>query len=147
MLTIKIPSEGMSLNQCYPTNKQGRRFLTPRGKEFKELVFHATRKALVKSPMAIDPEKHYLTMELFFYSAKLLTKAGKINKNKTDLSNKVKLLEDSIFEALGVDDYLNLGFEGIHTFYAPEPMIIAMVRKHSLSDKLTPLTPPETLLQ
>jgi len=147
VLTIKIPLEAVSLNQLYPSNKSGRRFLSASGKEYKEHVFHATRKALAKTEFTIDQNKHFLTLEIFFYTSKLLTKESKISKNKPDLSNCVKALEDAVFEAIGLDDYLVLGFDGIHQLPSVDPMIVVIVRKHLQSNILTTISAPENILQ
>lgn len=138
MIKIKIESDPMPLNRAYPTNKQGRRFLSKEGSDFKRLVSIATRNAYLSQGFKFSEETQFLSTEVFFYSPKLFTKTGKLNQKKPDTSNCIKLLEDAIFETLGIDDCYNLDIHA-HYNYSEKPIIVVIIRARSLSEKKDPL--------
>lgn len=134
-ITVSIDIEPMSLNQAYPENSRGRRTLSTKGRTYKEIIFWATKRVLIKEPLLIDPIQHFISMELHFFSPKFLTKGGEISKNKPDTSNCIKLTEDAICEALGIDDYLSVRFDLIDFSYSEKPKIIAILRRNFQSEK------------
>lgn len=134
VLTITCDIEPMTLNMAYPSSKKGGRFLSKEGKVFKDYVYFKTIEALSKNeqfPIKNNIE-FYTSMEIFFYSPKFFTKNGKISKNKPDTSNCIKLAEDAVFEALGIDDYLNIDFDGVRFRYSETPKIIIILRVHDV---------------
>jgi Holliday junction resolvase RusA-like endonuclease len=141
MLKIKIEADPIPLNRAYPTNKQGRRFLSKEGSDYKKLVSIATRNAFLDQGFGFDPDNQYITTEIFFYSPKLFTKQGKINRKKPDTSNLIKLLEDAIFETLGIDDCYNLDFLGVTYNHSEKSVIVVILRVASINEKLA-LTMP-----
>jgi Holliday junction resolvase RusA-like endonuclease len=134
MLTIKIDTAALPMNNVYPTSKTGRRFLSPKGRDFKLLVSRATRESYLKTGFAFDPETQYISSEIFIYTPKLFTKKNKINKNKADTSNCIKTVEDAVFEALGIDDCYNLDMS-VSVHQAEKPCIVFMISTHSISKK------------
>lgn len=134
MIKIKINSEALTLNMLYPSSKTGRRFLSKKGKDFKTLVSIETKKALLGSSFSFDPETHYLSTEIFFYTPRLVTAKGRISKGKPDTSNCIKALEDAVFETLGIDDCYNLDVSA-SVNYSDAPVIVCIIRKHLNSSK------------
>jgi crossover junction endodeoxyribonuclease RusA len=91
-LTVPVPP---SLNHAYATFK-GRRLLSREGRAFKDGVKTQVLLALRARPKGawyLKGERVALTLALHF----------KDNRRR-DISNTVKLLEDSLSEALGFDD-------------------------------------------
>jgi len=134
MLIISIDAHALPLNRLYPSNRQGIRFLSKEGSNYKQLVKTATTMAYLEQGFTFNPETQYISTEFFFYTPKLLTKQGKISKSKPDSSNCVKALEDGIFQTLGIDDCYNLDIT-VQQHYSKEPKIIAILRAHNLSSK------------
>lgn len=134
ILTISCDIEPLTMNMAYPTGKNGRRYLSQEGKCFKEYIYHQTRNHLMKSEgfPACDTGDFFTSMELFFYSPKFLTKTGKISKNKPDTTNCIKLVEDAVFEAIGLDDYLNIDIDGVRFRYSKTPKIVIILRVHDI---------------
>ena len=99
--TFSVNRKALTFNSAYPTNKMGRRFLTREGKEFKEEVFYEVKK---QCPGFQLKEKHVLCVEYFFYSKAVVTKKGTVSKTAGDLDGQIKLLQDAMCDALGLDD-------------------------------------------
>lgn len=119
----------------YPTSKGGRRYLSKEGTAFKAMVYQETIKTVRNSDFSFNPDNQYISSEIYFYTPKLLTKQRRINKTKPDTDNCLKALNDSIFEALGLDDCYNLDVSAsVH--YSEEPMIVVILRVHSLTSKV-----------
>lgn len=140
MLKIRIDEHALPLNRLYPSNASGRRFLSQEGSNFKKIVSLKTKEAMKRDGFVFNPETQYISTEFFFYTPKLLTRAGKINRKKPDTSNCIKALEDAIFETLGQDDCYNLDVSA-SVFYAEKPSIIVIIRTHILSAKFDSLLP------
>lgn len=132
ILKIKINAAPLSLNNVYSTSRSGRRFLTAKGKTFKELIKHATKRAQTAQGFVFNKNLEYLSSEVFYYTPKLFTLSGKINQKKPDTSNCFKVLEDAIFETLGIDDCYNLDVDACMRF-SKEPIIIVILRTHPIS--------------
>ncbi|SMB84661.1 RusA family crossover junction endodeoxyribonuclease [Deinococcus hopiensis] len=96
MLSLWIPGEALSLNNAYFNRRGGGRTLTPEGRAFKAHVKH-----LVLQERPALPARGRLALTLQFHGH-WETKAGE--PRRRDLSNAVKLLEDALFDALGMDD-------------------------------------------
>lgn len=100
MTRFTVPVEAVSLNHAYRSfidwkTRRVRRALTSEGKAFKDEVMGVVMAARVKAPAG------RFTLSLHFHG-NWDTLAGR--PRRRDLSNHVKLLEDAICEALGVDD-------------------------------------------
>lgn len=94
----------MSLNAIYPSNKQGRRFLSNQGKEYKKAIALATRSARIKQDFLPDAKFYKLT--LMFGFTDFYTKDGRVSKKRPDCSNAIKQIEDSVCETIGINDNL-----------------------------------------
>lgn len=89
-VTLPLPP---SLNDSYATFN-GRRLLSKAAREFKHEVAQLTVLAARQSPWRTRPSQRYrLELVLYFNGAR-----------NRDLSNTIKLAEDSIAEALGFND-------------------------------------------
>jgi len=106
-----------TVNQCYPSNKQGRRFASAELKNFKhkaQVYAHQNHEKILKlknSLVAVArTDLHYIQVEAYFERppSKIWTK--KITIRKQDVSNRVKALHDILSEILNIDDcYFCLG--------------------------------------
>lgn len=96
ILDIIAPVRALSLNQAYPTNKYGRRYLSGRAKEFKDIIYRSV-------PLGNYNEGSFY-LELTFGFVDYWTKDKRENKRRPDTSNCIKLIEDSVFEAMGLND-------------------------------------------
>ena len=134
ILTVTVNTSPVSSNRIYPSNRSGRRFLSKEGAAYKREVQIATRDAYLSQGFSINPETQFISSEVFFYSTKLLTKQGKLNKKKPDTDNCLKALFDSIFETLGIDDYLNMDCSA-QVMPASKDSIVVILRAHHLSAK------------
>lgn len=132
ILTLTFNTLPLSLNRMYPTLRNGRRVLSAEGKAFKEMVKYVTTRSKTAQGFVFDHNLEYLSTEVFYYSPKLYTAKGKINRKKTDTSNNFKALEDAIFEALGIDDCYNLDVNAC-VRYSKRPVIVVVIRTHLLS--------------
>lgn len=110
MIDVDLPYPP-SVNKAYATTRSGRRLLTAEGKLYKQSV----RDIIGQKYSAITPELARLGKHPLSFSVKLYTRVenkgwseGKTKNRykRVDVSNRVKLLEDALFEALGIDDCL-----------------------------------------
>lgn len=99
----------ISVNKAYVTIR-GRRALSKEGKIYKSAVTTGVAKQLSLCSDFTDliNDQTALKLEITLYLERTENK-GYPNKTKTrykrvDVSNRVKLLEDALFDALGVDD-------------------------------------------
>lgn len=86
-----------TINHCYKVNRWGGRRLSKDGVDFKRIVAFKIKADGVKFA---GSDKLSLEMEL--HSPKWLTKKGLIAR--ADVSNLIKISEDALMEALGLDD-------------------------------------------
>lgn len=98
-MKVKINIRGMSHNQAYPTNAQGRRYLSLKGKEYKKIIASHFKNAKIHRESG---EFFHLTINFGFTD--FFTKKGEVNSKRPDTSNGVKLIEDAISEAIGIND-------------------------------------------
>lgn len=103
-LTLPFPP---SANHAWSTNRQGKRFLSKAGAAFKLRVKAAVLQVAHASHLGRE-ESLRLTIELYgpfslFFSTTWPEEAQHRHK-QLDISNRIKLLEDAVFEALGLND-------------------------------------------
>jgi Holliday junction resolvase RusA-like endonuclease len=93
-----------SLNEAY-AEVRGRRLLTDKAKRYKANVAN-----IMDEEQATDALRFFVRgqeaveMYIHIYRSNWYTKAGKPNRNAGDSDNRVKLLKDAIFNAIGIDD-------------------------------------------
>jgi Holliday junction resolvase RusA-like endonuclease len=118
---FSLQRKGMSFNSAYPTNKMGRRFLTREGKDYKMAVFYAVREQVKSFSI---PDDHVLSVTYLFCMPNVFTKGGLPSKTALDTDNLCKLFQDSMCEALGIDDSIifeikvSKVFQEVATIYA-----------------------------
>jgi Holliday junction resolvase RusA-like endonuclease len=121
-----------SLNNVYVTNRTtGRRFLSKVGKAFKDQAGWTVREQVTACeregiPLAAS-ERYGITLFLYFGPAR--------KGQRRDVSNRIKVAEDAVMEALGVDDsYIS----EVHAYLASENATDphCMVRVEALSGEL-----------
>ena len=91
MFDFEIDVAPMSLNNAYNSNREGRRFLTAKGRFYKNSIAWAAKSAMSGRPVFQDPiEIHFQ----FFYP----------DNRKRDLDNSIKLTLDSLVGICFEDD-------------------------------------------
>lgn len=84
-----------TINTAYGRNRSGRRYLSAAGKQFKSAVkLHCLK---IKESLEECPYRLVIEVHKPWY-----TKQGKVCRN--DISNRIKIAEDALMEALGLDD-------------------------------------------
>lgn len=111
MISLSVPSIPPSANHAYFNNRNGGRTLAPAGKKY----IRETKTHLVQNfPYALNtirPDRAYLVyFRIYFESItnKLWPKEAKTRYKTIDASNRIKLLEDALKEACGIDDAQHL---------------------------------------
>lgn len=92
------------MNHAYPANKQGRRYLSEDGKVYKSQIILKTQ--VEKNKQNFVPDSQFYGLNLAFGFTNFFNKDGSVCKKRPDSSNCIKLLEDAIFEGLGLNDRL-----------------------------------------
>lgn len=98
---MRLKIKPLSLNQLYPSNRNGRRFLSKEGLAYKKAIQDA-----VKLNLKSFPDKGYHLPLRFSYTiyGPFLTNKGQISKTAGDLDNYCKPILDAISQELGIDD-------------------------------------------
>lgn len=94
-MIIEVPFIPPTINTAYGRNKQGRRYLSEAGKQYKSIVkarCFKWRSHVIQVPYELEIEIH----------KPWYTKKGTIRKE--DISNRIKIAEDALMEGLGLDD-------------------------------------------
>lgn len=100
MLQIVIPRKPLSVNHIYGQTRYGRKYLKKYAVDFKKEVEVIMRGKFLD----YDERKHIIEIEYYFYLKDLFTRKGTINKRLGDADNFKKLVQDSVFKCLGIDD-------------------------------------------
>lgn len=98
---IAVYVEPMTQWQIYGRRRDGRLYLTPEAKALKRAI----ALGIAVSPDGRDwrrIESRWLKLTLRLYWDRWLTKAGE--PRKIDATNMVKLIEDAVVDATGIDD-------------------------------------------
>lgn len=98
ILQISFPHKVLSVNHIYGRSKFGT-YLKPEAKKFKQMVADG-----INTKLDFNPDKHFISVECYFYMDNFYTKKGAINRKATDLDNFQKLLFDAIFDKLCIND-------------------------------------------
>jgi Holliday junction resolvase RusA-like endonuclease len=107
ILDVPMPP---SVNKAYVSIGRGRRKLSLVGRLFKQAVKDGLAPHLATDEVALTFQKENLRIKLeihlFFKSVtnKGYPKTAKNRYKRLDVSNRIKLLEDALFEALDIDD-------------------------------------------
>ena len=114
-----------TVNKAYKNIGKGRRALTTEGKSFKRRLIDSViprfsvdplAKDLIQDNVALDVS---ITLHLHNIENKGWPKKCKTRYKRIDISNRIKLLEDALFDCFGVDDCnvfrLTVAKEGVET--------------------------------
>ena len=88
-IKFKLNEKPIGLNNAYPTNRQGRRYLTDEGKAYKARIGWAAKQAMQNQPFF---EKPTVTIGLGF------------NRHGCDIDNPVKLILDAMTKIVYTND-------------------------------------------
>lgn len=118
--TFKIPP---SQNACYADIVQGRkvwRTLSADGKAYKQYVSMVMDQTGATTQLReYIQEHHTVDVWMYVYKPNWYTKrTGEPNRNAGDADNRVKILQDSIFNCIGVDDCC-VFFTGVRKLPSP----------------------------
>lgn len=111
MISLSLPNIPPSANHAYFTNRQGGRTLSTAGQKYiRETKTHLAQNFPLLLT-AIKPDRPYLVyFRIYFESVtnKLWPEKAKTRYKTVDASNRIKLLEDALKEACGIDDAQHL---------------------------------------
>jgi len=112
MIRLEVPTLPPSANHAYFNLPGGRgRGLTKKGKAYKaETVAYITR-TYPEEMLFFNPKDAYLLLVCFHFKAlynKGYPKTAKTKYKKIDLGNRLKLFEDALKDAAGIDDCQNM---------------------------------------
>ena len=95
-----------SVNKIYKSIGKGRRALTTEGKAYKRSIIDSLIPEIVNYPSFKEnqPLSLSITLHLEALVNKGWPKKTKKRYKRIDVSNRIKLLEDALFECLGIDD-------------------------------------------
>ena len=108
-LCMELPIRAVGYNNYCKSTRTGRRFITPKGREYKSELMKCLSKykdqlieigLTLEWPMMLDIEIHY------YYLNYINKSNGLINQKMNDSDSPDKIVIDSIFEMIGCDDYL-----------------------------------------
>jgi hypothetical protein len=125
LLEVLINEIGPSVNHLYFTLPfgHGKRVLTKEGAAFKNALHQQTVEAWKAAGLpAFDPEAKF-ELEIWCRFPTLYNKKGKLIK--LDASNRIKVTEDALMEALGIDDCQNFCVS-IHKLEGPAATLLRL---------------------
>ena len=139
MIRIELPFLPPSVNHAYFTNRYGGRVLSAAGKSFKNQTKTLIARQHPKELLKILPDQPYLVLLRLFFDR--IENKGWPNKTKSrykhfDGSNYIKLVEDALMDATGVDDANNMTLIVSKEVGTPEKSIIYL---WSLQDEECPI--------
>lgn len=120
MIYLSVPAVPISTNHAYVTGRNGIRFLTKEGKAFKNLFKVHIARQYPRELQTLRPNMPYTALVLFTFKGEdtlfckgYATGAAENRYKPLDVSNRYKLLEDTLKEATNIDDrhYFSAGFE------------------------------------
>lgn len=106
MIRIKLDGIPPSVNAAYANGRGGRRVLTTAGKSYKTLTANHIVRFHPADIRGIKKDYAYglgVTLHMGIFNSGWPDKA-KTRYKKLDVSNRIKLLEDALVNALGIDD-------------------------------------------
>lgn len=127
MIRIELPFLPPTTNHAYTTDPWGNRVLTKAGKKFKNEAKTHIARHYRKELLAVSANKPYLVL-LKLYFERIENKGWPEkakNRYKTlDGTNRIKLAEDALASAMGVDDASNMTFIVAKEVGIPERSVI-----------------------
>jgi Holliday junction resolvase RusA-like endonuclease len=108
IVTLEFPLKAISLNNYQKSTQSGRRYTTKKGKEYVQHLQHYLGKyfrELRKMSDTFCDKTHYFEVEVYHYHSNWLTKKEKKwNSKVIDADNPVKIIQDTIFDYMSIDD-------------------------------------------
>lgn len=93
-----------SVNEAY-AQVNGHRILTSKAKQYKANVANIMDAEQATTDLRLFVRgQESVEMYVYVYRPNWYTKVGKPNRNAGDTDNRIKLLKDAIFNAIGIDD-------------------------------------------
>lgn len=109
-MKLLIPFKLLSYNQYYRNSKTGKRIKTGAGLAYDEeleLFLQDNAAALGFFRRGIDLSINILEFKIHNFNSNYYIKDGsRLNQKSGDVDNFVKVLQDKLFKAIGIDDYL-----------------------------------------
>lgn len=110
MLNLIIPFKLLSYNQYYRNSRTGKRIKTGAGHAYDEelgLFLEDNTAVLESFRKGFDLSNNILEFKIHNYNSNYYIKDGsRLNQRSGDIDNYVKVLQDKLFKAIGIDDYL-----------------------------------------
>lgn len=111
---MQIPIKPLSVNSKFTINQHRRRIVKSTScTKFEKSILgylnkYATDINIFRN--SFNPKNEALHLEIIMYVPKeeFFTKAGTVSLTSIDASNALKMLEDTIYKAMGINDGLNL---------------------------------------
>jgi Holliday junction resolvase RusA-like endonuclease len=109
LFRVWVPELPPSSNKIYTKHPMGKgRILSPRARRFKIRAMQAIQEGARVALMKLEQNVPYrLHLAIFFEQVENKTSSVGARYKKMDLTNRVKLIEDTVSEAVGVDDSHN----------------------------------------
>lgn len=127
MITITIPGKPPTLNNAYSSARHGRRFLVKSARDYKKMVSLIVR----GKKLVFDESDEFISVEIYFYLKDLITKKGRISKTSSDWDGLCKIIQDAVFDELGVDDSL-ICHAIVKKLPGPEDKTVMIIRSEGL---------------
>jgi len=109
-MNIKLEIKPLTYNQYYRNSKNGRRIKTGAGLAYDEelsVVLEDYAIALSNYGKFLDPSKEIVRLKIAHYNPNFYVKDNsRLSKTAGDTDGPIKVLQDKIFNALGLDDYV-----------------------------------------
>ena len=136
VISLVIPRKPLTTNHIYGQKKYGKgRFLKDEAKDFKKEIQILMR----GKRLPYDESKHYVGIEYYIYLSNFWTKKKKINLKSGDCDNFKKLVQDSIFDCLKINDAI-ICDDGTKKRYGEKDTTVIIIRLHPLEELGEPLT-------
>lgn len=103
MIRMHVPSIPLSANNAYFNNPRGGRGLKTEGRKYKTETISYLVQNFPHELKKIQPDVPYFCYVRFYFEA-IENKNGKTRYKTIDTSNRLKLFEDCLKDACGIDD-------------------------------------------
>ena len=114
-MKIFLPLKPLSINQYYRNSRSGNRIKTGKGLAFDEelnILLEEHASALQHFGKKIDPSINIVKLTMRVGNPDYFLKDGsRISKTAGDIDNYLKVIQDKIFNVIGVDDYTCRGLD------------------------------------
>lgn len=131
ILTITIPGKPPTFNNAYSSGFKGKRFMVKPAKDFKKMVSTIVKGKKIK----FNDKEQFISVEIYFYLKNMITKSGTVSKTSSDYDGLIKIIQDAVFDELGIDDSL-ICHAIIKKLPSDKDQTVMIIRAHSLSTML-----------